>query len=110
MNKNKIKLLNILTVSSELSKSCQMLIRVAPVVNCDYIVVLTGDLKNFLNCIMKITIVCWHHTLSCSTDQKVAYEEFAKEHGTLLALNVDNAKSIGVFSQFPCEVAAASVY
>jgi serine/threonine protein kinase len=47
--------------------------------------------------------VCWHYTSSCSTDQKVAYEEFAKEHGTLLALNVDNAKSIRVFSQFPCE-------
>jgi serine/threonine protein kinase len=60
-------------------------------------------LEEFSELYRKGNDVCWHFTSSCSTDQKVAHEQFAKGQGTLVALNVDNAKSIRAFSQFPRE-------
>lgn len=61
-------------------------------------------LEEFSELYYKDNDVCWHYTSSWSTNQQVAYKTFAKGQGTLLAaLNVDNAKSISVFSQFPDE-------
>jgi serine/threonine protein kinase len=48
--------------------------------------------------------VCWHQTSSCTSVQRVAYEEFANESGTLMELiGVVKAKDIRLLSMIPAE-------
>jgi hypothetical protein len=48
--------------------------------------------------------VWWHYTSSSSRNLKVAYTDFSRGSGTLMALNaVSNAKDIRALSMFPSE-------